>query len=156
MKRKHRRNIIVTILVVLIILGIIAGGVIYNYIKESNIYSNIIKLSWGIELSKDYDELYSADSGESFLGDGQRYHVFKFKDVKDSNIDKSLNFKNDKNEVLEIEIRSILKKLDVSEENYPDFNKEYSYYYKIDEDSSKLYMLNFKDSNTLYIVEDIL
>lgn len=155
MKRKYRRNIIVSISVVLIIFGTIVVGFIYNYITERNIYSNIIKANWGIELSKDYDELYSADSGESFLGDGARYHIFKFKDIKDSNIDKSLNFKNNKDEILEIDIKSILKKLNVSQENYPDFNKEYSYYFETKGDLSKLYMMKFKESNTLYIVEDI-
>ncbi|MGG7078388.1 hypothetical protein [Clostridium sardiniense] len=155
MKRKSEKNIIAIILVMVVITSIIVGSVIYNYIKKHNIYSNIIESSWGIELSKNYDELYATDSGESFLGDGQRYHVFKFKDTEDLNIDKRLSLKNDKDEILEANIEEILKNLSVAKENYPDFNKEYSYYFKTEEDSSKLYMVNFKDSNTLYVVEDI-
>ena len=79
MKRKFKKNIITIIIVSLVITIITVGSIIYNYIKESTIYSNIIEANWGVELSKNYDELYAKDSGESFLGDGQSYHVFKFK-----------------------------------------------------------------------------
>lgn len=155
MKRKFKKNIITIIIVSLVITIITVGSIIYNYIKENTIYSNIIEANWGVELSKNYDELYAKDSGESFLGDGQRYHVFKFKDPEGLNIDKRLSLKNNKDEILEENIEEILKKLSVTKENYPDFNKAYSYYLKTDEDSSKLYMVNFKDSNTLYVIEDI-
>lgn len=155
MKRKSKKNIITIIIASVVITIITIGIVIYNYIKQNNIYSNIIEANWGVELSKNYDELYAKDSGESFLGDGQRYHVFKFKDTEGLNIDKRLSLKNDKDEILKGNIEEILKKLSVAKENYPDFNKVYSYYFKIEEDSSKLYMVNFKDSNTLYVVEDI-
>ena len=65
----------------------IAGGVIAAVIFAavaawwSADYSVTLKANWGfsLPLRAGYTEVYTADTGVSFLGDGIRYHVFSYK-----------------------------------------------------------------------------
>lgn len=41
-------------------------------------YERIIGLNWSLSLPRSDDCLYEADSGESFQGDGLRYHVLEY------------------------------------------------------------------------------
>lgn len=43
-------------------------------------YGEIIRANWDLALPSGYTELYQTDTGESFLGDGVRYHVFGYED----------------------------------------------------------------------------
>lgn len=149
---KKKSKIIITFLVIAILLISICGFYIYNYIKEHNIYSNIIRENWNIELSSEYKEIYSDDSGGSFLGDGERYHVFEYIDCID--IEKSLDWKSDKNAIMEANVLKILSSLNVPSEKLPNFEEEYKYYSKKDGDSSKLYIVFLPAMKMVYVIED--
>lgn len=43
-------------------------------------YASTIEKNWGLCLPDGYREVYSADSGASFHGDGVRYHVFQYEE----------------------------------------------------------------------------
>lgn len=133
------------------IIGIVI--VILYFQAINNSYSNVIYANWGIKLPKAYSEIYSAYSGASFHGDGQRYHIFQYKDKW--KIDSSLVWKYEKNLDIEYEIIKILNSLNVSDSNMPDFKKQYKYYVKTKDDCSIIYLVFFNDTGKLYIIEDL-
>lgn len=145
MNKKKRRIVII----LMISIGIFF---IYGYIKENNNYTNIIKSNWQIELPSGYKVIYSCDSGDSFLGDGQRYHVFEYKE--NSNIDKTLNWKSDKDINIESDVFKIISSLDTPDEYLPKFEEHYKYYYQTESYGSKLYIILSENKDIIYIIEN--
>ncbi|AIY84675.1 MAG: hypothetical protein KIB43_14045 [Clostridium baratii] len=152
--RKNKIALSNKLIIILIGLLIVVGLFIYNFIKEANTYSNIIKSNWKIELSSSYKEIYSSDSGPSFLGDGYRYHIFEYKtssDIKDS-----LDWQTYKNPSMELDINTILSELKVQNEYLPPFDLEYKHFFKFKDDSSKLYIIFNEKENKVYVAEHFL
>ena len=141
------------LLFIIIIFFIIFIG--KNYIKEkfSTPYHEIVYLNWKISIPKEYKESYSIDSGASFHGDGERYHIFQYED--EEGISAFVSWEDYKNRDLEKKIKDILYSLEVPKDKKPDFQKHYFYYTIKKNDNSKLYLLFFRDTKELYIVEDI-
>ena len=79
MKRKHKQLAIVLPGVLLLVIAVIGA---FLYFGQSTDYSSTLKANWGFSLPADShcQEIYSTDSGDSFLGDGIRYHVFTYKE----------------------------------------------------------------------------
>lgn len=120
----------------------------------SSDYGKIIEKNWDITLPKGYEEIVSVDSGASFQGDGERYHVFKYKEeLKKEEIQR---FSSRENSVVEDEVKKILNSLQVSNEERPDFSKTYYWYTQSGDDDSrdKLYLIYFNEDNLLYVVEE--
>lgn len=149
--RKNKIALSNKLIIILIGLLIIIGLFIYNFIKESNTYSNIIKSNWKIKLSSSYKEIYSSDSGSSFLGDGYRYHIFEYKTIND--IKDSLDWQTYRNPSMELDINNILSELKVPNEYLPPFKYEYKHFLKTEDDFSKLYILFNENKNRIYVVE---
>lgn len=152
--RKNKIALSNKLIIILIGLLIIVGLFIYNFIKETNTYSNIIKSNWKIELSSSYKEIYSSDRGPSFLGDGYRYHIFEYKtsnDIKDS-----LDWQTYKNPSMELDINNILSELKVPNKYLPPFDCEYMHFFKTKDDSSKLYIIFNEKENKVYVAEHFL
>ncbi len=106
------RNIVATMFLLLII----------TLSACSSDYSEVFEKNWGFSLPKGYEELYVIDSGASFHGDGERYHIFKYKqEIELNNIEK---FSSEKNINLEKQIETILNSLQISTEKGPDFSKD--------------------------------
>ncbi|SKA89328.1 hypothetical protein SAMN05443428_109109 [Caloramator quimbayensis] len=139
--------------IISIIILLTAAFFLFLFIKVHNSYATIIYLNWSVKLPKPYKEIYRIDSGSSFHGDGQRYHIFEYKNKND--IQNKLNWKDTKNPEIESEINSVLDRLNVEEIKRPDFDKKYKYYFKIKEDHSKIYLIFYDDIGKLYIIEDI-
>lgn len=136
-----------TILVIVILVGLF----LYEQINKP--YSEIIYMNWSIILPNSYKEIYSVDSGASFHGDGERYHIFKY--TKEDEISLSVNWENNKDIAIETATEKILNTLNVSKENMPNFQSKYKYYTKLKDDSSKIYLIFDTDIKKLYIIEDI-
>lgn len=120
--------------------------------KEQNLYYHAINMNWNLNLPRNYEEIYYKDSGPSFNGDGERYSIFKYENLEEVNY---LIDWQDKNNSIEINMISILRKLEVPEEYYPNYNSNFKYYYYMKEDNSKIYMILDINLNKFYIVEDI-
>lgn len=120
--------------------------------KEQNLYYHDINMNWNLNLPRNYEEIYYKDSGPSFNGDGERYSIFKYENLEEVNY---LIDWQDKNNSIEINMISILRKLEVPEEYYPNYNSNFKYYYYMKEDNSKIYMILDINLNKFYIVEDI-
>src|SRR5690606_19110780 len=79
---RKQNLVIVTCLILIIILIIRFGAYFINY-------GIAIKANWGIWLPRGFKEIYSTDSGPSFFGDGERYHVFYYrKGLKEKELEK--------------------------------------------------------------------
>lgn len=120
--------------------------------KEQNLYYHAINMNWNLNLPRNYEEIYYKDSGPSFNGDGERYSIFKYENLEEVNY---LIDWQDKNNSIEINMISILRKLEVPEEYYPNYNSNFKYYYYMKEDNSTIYMILDINLNKIYIVEDI-
>lgn len=120
--------------------------------KEQNLYYHAINMNWNLNLPRNYEEIYYKDSGPSFNGDGEGYSIFKYENLEEVNY---LIDWQDKNNSIEINMISILRKLEVPEEYYPNYNSNFKYYYYMKEDNSKIYMILDINLNKIYIVEDI-
>jgi predicted heme/steroid binding protein len=144
----------IIVVVGIVITVLIVGVSINRYISEHNKYSRILKMNWKIELPDKYKEIYSLDSGPSFHGDGERYHIFGYEN--NINISSSLEWRDGKDSALEENVKDILGKLEVSEENIPDLQKSYKYYYKLADDSSRIYIIFSSNLNRVYVVEEFL
>ncbi|MFW2488576.1 hypothetical protein ACN077_08350 [Clostridium chromiireducens] len=126
---------------------------VFLYVQINKAYTKIIDINWSISLPTSYKEIYSIDSGASFHGDGERYHIFQY--AKESDINQSVNWKNNKDEYIETEIDKVLSSLNVRKENMPNFQSNYKYYTIGKDDNSKIYLIFTTDSKKLYVVEDI-
>jgi hypothetical protein len=149
------RYIMKKILILLssILLVIVLLISVISYLIISKPYTEIIQLNWDIKLPKPCKEIYAVDSGASFHGDGERYHIFEYKNEDDINL--SLNWENSKNIEIELAIKKVLNNLNVSRENMPNFEDNYKYYSKTKKDSSKIYFVFFPNIKKLYVIEDI-
>ena len=140
----------IIIFLCLILIAILALRLGFYFIN----YSITVKANWGIWLPRGFKEIYSTDSGPSFFGDGERYHVFYYrKGLKEKDLNK-LN--PNRNASLETDVEKIIKSLQVPDNYRPDFTEEYYWYYQDDKDDprDKLYIIYFVRYNKMYIVEE--
>lgn len=121
-------------------------------------YGEIIRANWDLALPPDYTELYQTDTGESFLGDGVRYHVFGYEDG--SALEEAVSWQEEPLPTRYSESQTdaaaeFLEKLDVpSEWNIPGGDCRYSTMEK--DDGSELLLFWHLTDNRLYIVENFL
>ncbi len=140
-----KKAVIITIVSVFLLIAVIL-------LVNRNHDLRIIYLNWNITFPTNCKELYQIDSGASFLGDGQRYHVFKY----DTNItlndfiSEQIISESDKERILDI-----LSALNVKKDFYPYFgNITYATMQK-QNDHSTLYLCYSMSQRTLYVIEDI-
>jgi len=126
---------------------------VFSYVEINKAYAEIINMNWSIKLPSAYKEIYSVESEASFHGDGERYHIFEYKNEEKINL--SLNWENNKNLAMESTIEKVLNTLNISKENMPNFQSKYKYYTEEKSDSSKIYLIFVNDMKRLYIIEDI-
>lgn len=123
------------------------------YALSQGRYVRVIEANWSIKLPASYDEIYKTDSGPSFLGDGQRYHVFE---VRDHNtVIDAVAWKSGPNSTIEAAIAKIIRELKVDPTYRPDFQIDYHYYTQTESDHSTIYLVYFEVTQWLVIIEDI-
>lgn len=137
--------------ILFIVIVVVVGLSTYGFINNNKYYTTIYQ-NWSINLPKSYQEVYSKDSGSSFLGDGERYHVFQYENVSD--IKESLVWNSNKNTMMESEIIEITKNLDVLDKYIINFQNEYNYFIKYD-NYSTIFLILIEETKLLYIIEDI-
>jgi hypothetical protein len=113
-------------------------------------YTSAIYTNWSIQLPSSYTEVYSTDDGQSFNGDGSRYHVFQYEDIND--IENSLDWKTNKNTIVENQVIEIMNNLDIDDMYLINFDQTYKYVEKYDGDGSSLFLILIEDM--LYSVEE--
>ena len=146
-----KKLIIISSVTVAISFIVIAVLIIRN---NSKTYLDTICSNWGIQLSESYKETYSIDSGTSFLGDGERYHVFKcdnFEAVEDD-----INWKKENNEDIKKKISSTIVHLAIKSDFELNLKADYEYYYMQKDDMSKLFIIHPLNSNLIYVIENFM
>ena len=133
-------------------------------------YFSVLEANWGIELPIKAlcKEVYEADIGPSFHGDGIRYHVFCY--VKSSEIEKILPWSDVNGNTLawsqtEGEAKRYqtyreatdlwLSELEIPQDQYPDYDACFCWY-KNEHDNSEIIIFSNPETNRLYIVENII
>lgn len=145
------KKIIITTGIILLSI-VVLGTMLFFYHKKP--YTKLIQENWSIELPKPKHEVLSIDSGSSFLGDGDRYHVFQYGD--NANLISSLNWTDSRDEVMEAEVTKVIDRLIVSDDQYPDFQNNYRHLKKTHIDgSSMIWLIYFIETQRLYVIEEI-
>ena len=143
-----KKGLLITSILIILLVAILGSTVLNQR------YTLAIEKNWSIQLPRSYDELYGIDSGQSFLGDGERFHVFEYRDNHD--VIAALSWKKGPNADLEESIYKILKSLGASATFTPDFSSEYLYSTHVRADgTSTLYLVFFESTHRLYLIESI-
>ena len=155
-------------ILLVVLIALISVWTIYKSIVPS--YASVLEANWDIELPiKAFcKEVYEADTGPSFHGDGIRYHVFSYKN--DSPIENMVSWSDVNGKTLAwsqtegeekiyqtySEASDIwLNELDISAEQYPDYDACFCRY-KNAHDNSEIIIFWNPEINRLYIVENII
>ena len=131
------------VLLVLLVLMIFLG---------SEDYTQIIRLNWKLDLPASESCLYETDSGASFGGDGERYHVLAY--VDDSGLEEALEREAEPLAPAEEAVTAILDGLSVPADQRPDFSdcRGFTAAHPTD-DRNRLYLLVNSAGTRLYVVE---
>ena len=142
-----------------VLVALISVWTIYKSIVPS--YASVLEANWGVELPIKAlcKEVYKADTGPSFHGDGIRYHVFtyRYEDYIDlmfawsGNLESETLFYQSYSEASDI----WLDELDIPMEQYPDYDACFCWY-KSEHDNSEIIIFWNPQINRLYIVENII
>ena len=146
-------------ILLVVLVTLISVWTIYKSIVPS--YASVLEANWGVELPIKAlcKEVYKADTGPSFHGDGIRYHVFTYhyEDYIDlmfawsGNLENETLFYQSYSEASDI----WLDELDIPMEQYPDYNACFCWY-KSEHDNSEIIFFWNPEINRLYIVENII
>ena len=146
-------------ILLVVLVTLISVQTIYKSIVPS--YASVLEANWGVELPIKAlcKEVYKADTGPSFHGDGIRYHVFsyRYEDYIDlmfawsGNLENKTLFYRSYSEASDI----WLDELDIPEEQYPDYDACFCWY-KSEHDNSEILIFWNPEINGLYIVENII
>lgn len=115
-------------------------------------YVRTVQLNWELELPASEGCLYETDSGASFSGDGERYHVLAYAD--DSGLEETLTEEATPVRSAEVPVTEILDLLAVPADQRPDFSdcRGFTAAHPTDE-RNRLYLLVNSAGTRLYVVE---
>ena len=115
-------------------------------------YVRTVQLNWELELPASEGCLYETDSGASFSGDGERYHVLAYAD--DSGLEETLTEEATPVRSAEVPVTEILDLLAVPADQRPDFSdcRGFTAAHPTDE-RNRLYLLVNSAGIRLYVVE---
>lgn len=116
-------------------------------------YTAVVALNWGLALPESWEEIYTADSGPSFHGDGTRYHVLQY--AVGSGIESALLWQAPPVDAAEAEaMEALLDSLDVPDRLRPDPDS-CRWHIAADPSDSRNHLYLLFDSSTLelYILE---
>ena len=146
-------------ILLVVLVTLISVWTIYKSIVPS--YASVLEANWGVELPIKAlcKEVYKADTGPSFHGDGIRYHVFtyRYEDYIDlmfawsGNLENETLFYQSYSEASDI----WLDELYIPMEQYPDYDACFCWY-KNEHDNSEIIIFWNPEINRLYIVENII
>ena len=153
---KTGKKLILSILSVIIVLGaamLLAG----KYLSD---YNTALKANWEISIPSKarYSEIYTKDSGPSFLGDGIRYHVFSYKE--NAYAEEMLDWEADEKESIfhgnySDTVNAWLDAIEVPAEYRPNCS-QCLFWYDSRNDNSEIIILWDAENSTIYVVESFM
>ena len=132
--------------------GILDRNIYEDIDWGSGDYVRTVQLNWELELPASEGCLYETDSGASFSGDGERYHVLAYAD--DSGLEETLTEEATPVRSAEVPVTEILDLLAVPADQRPDFSdcRGFTAAHPTDE-RNRLYLLVNSAGTRLYVVE---
>ena len=124
------------------------------------LYSLIMRGNWGISLPLTAlcEQVYEKDTGASFHGDGNRYHIFTYQN--EGAIDSMVEWSTEERKTryfdsLSEAAEEWLAEIEVSEELHPDY-VECVAWYDSQMDNSEIIIYWDKDAKRIYVIESIM
>ena len=118
--------------------------------------ADTLENNWGIVLSDEsgWEEIYHADSGASFHGDGERYHIVTYEqeDVIENMVAWSADQGNVWNKTYPELMEDWIRYTDAEPDKYPVYDG-CMYWYQRDSDGSEIIMCWNKAKAKIYIAE---
>ena len=115
-------------------------------------YARVINLNWELDLPTSEGCLYETDSGASFGGDGERYHVLEYS--SDSQLQETLEQAATPISPAEEAVTAILDGLSVPADQRPDFSDcRWFTAFRSEDARDDLYLLLNGAGTRLYVVE---
>lgn len=141
---------------IIIICAIAVGILLY---LNSN-YSITLKTNWGFHMpiKSRCVEIYENDTGDSFHGDGNRYHVFSYKN--EDGIKAMFTWSSAEKETAyhfcySEAVNKWLDEINVPDEQYPNFS-QCLWWYDKQEDNSEIIVMWDSQEKKVYIVESFM
>ena len=133
-------------------LPVLAVLLAVSFLQTAGDYMRTVNLNWELDLPASEDCLYETDSGASFSGDGERYHVLAYAD--DSGLEETLTEEATPVRSAEVPVTEILDLLAVPADQRPDFSdcRGFTAAHPTDE-RNRLYLLVNSAGTRLYVVE---
>ena len=136
-----------------LVLGLTSIRPILTAVLHPEEYTATVALNWGLSLPESSGCVYEADSGSSFHGDGERYHVLSY--PSGSTIETAVSWQDAPLEDAPAEeITQFMDNLSIPEEERPDL-AQCRWYTATDPDDPRncLYLLLSASGTQLYILE---
>lgn len=147
---------VISIITIIVICAIAFG--ILRYLNLN--YSMVLKVNWGFQMPVKAQcvEIYENDTGDSFHGDGKRYHVFSYK--SEDGIEAMFTWSSEENKTIyhscySEAVNEWLDEIDVPAEQYPDFS-QCLWWYDKQEDNSEIIVMRDSQEKKVYIVESFM
>ena len=151
--RSGSRRTVLVLLLAAIALCLMAAWPILPALLHGGDYTGTVALNWDLSLPASSGCVYEADSGSSFHGDGERYHVLEY--PQGSSVETALSWQDAPPEdSLAAEMAQLLDDLSVPEEERPDMDR-CRWYTATDPDDprNQLCLLLSPSGTRLYILE---
>lgn len=119
----------------------------------------LIQKNWEIKLPIGGRELYHADTGASFHGDGEKYTVFQYGSTED--VSTFLNWEKDEDTATRYEnsyaefAEKCLDTIDIPSEERPDYEECVYWYRERETDFSELLLAYDDGKKQLYVIENV-
>lgn len=139
-----------------LVMGLAAIRPILTAVLHPGEYTATVTLNWGLSLPESGGCVYEADSGSSFHGDGERYHVLSY--PPGSTVETALSWQDAPlGDAPAAEITRLMDDLSIPEEERPDPD-QCRWYTATDPDDPRncLYLLLSALGTRLYILESFL
>ena len=131
---------------------LLTGGSLRPLLERQD-YTAVVELNWNLSLPESGEEIYKTDSGPSFHGDGERYHVLQY--AVGSGIESAIPWQAPPADAdTAEETEALMDHLDVPDRLRPDLD-ECRWYTAVDPSDSRnhLYLLFDPSTLELYILE---
>ena len=138
--------------VLLSLLTLLGGPGLWSLLLGGNDYTVTLAANWDLALPKSGGCVYETDSGPSFHGDGERYHILEYPAY--TGLETAVSWAEAPDEAALAEIRAILDGLDVPPEERPDPESCRWFTAPHPTDGrSRLHLLRNASASRLYVLE---
>lgn len=147
---------VISIITIIVICAVAFG--ILRYLNSN--YSMVLKMNWSFQMpaTSKCIEKYENDTGDSFHGDGKRYHVFSYKN--EDGVDSMFTWSSEENKTIYYScyseaVNEWLDENNVPDEQYPNYS-QCVYWYDEQQDNSEIIVMWDSQAKKVYIAESFM